>query len=396
MMTSSSITGFKFFHQPRFLTAKCSTLAGQKAYDKMVVSHLAEKENNLELVKKESAFAEKLRTKISELNIQNAQLNTVSEAIKSFNNIKRDGEHFILLNKNLPFFAVEALRRGFISSAQAATTLNFWGILQQHGEKNIEIVEMFEGKNVNPFAEQLIRQTLQVEAPTGEKKNKFLLEKSAWEHFIQQTREQPVSEHRFFLVPEVPYSRLTISQAINRDAQFNVLGQLTVNKKSMRIVSSVGIMQAFLKAQYEEPVKITPIIYDPTFTQIRGATLAHECNMRVPFPAIDRACSRWQKFLKGDSAIEPYSNRHPQELDGLLSPWYDSAYNDFFRASVASAMGRQGRTEKALQEWYTSIYYNSVRDRIASAVEHQAITGRTDVWAELSQELAGLSPYRLL
>jgi hypothetical protein len=149
---------------------------------------------------------------------------------------------------------------------------------------------------------------------------------------MENVRKLPASEQRFLLVPDIQVrpssyklSASTISQSIKQGG-INVFNRVNLHGKEMRIVPSIGMEQAFLDAQYDQPVTIKPRIYLSTDMQIRECGLTNSRDMMMSFPD-----------GMGD-------NRCPKTADTLDAPWYDFSYHDFYHAIVASAIGEQFRS----------------------------------------------------
>lgn len=301
---------------------------GQKHFHEMVTSRDVEKEDDLELIQEERLFAEELTQKLDALNSNDVL--KLAEAINTLD-CQKDP---ILLHPDLPYLGMEALRKGLLDPEhgpkQAATLLNFWSALQYHKDPNdLQTVELFIGDAPNPQAVAWMKQTF----ITG---GIPFLEDRKFDAFMNHMRQLPLSEQRFLLVPDLQGDvslnqigrenrgnifKATISQVV-KDLEINVFNRV---HPKMRLVPSVGMMQAFLDAQYDEPIEIKPRIYRSTAMQIRECGLTDRRDMMMPFPDPSGA------------------NRCPATADGYAAPWYDFPYHDFYHAILASAIGKRLR-----------------------------------------------------
>ncbi len=303
---------------------------GQEQFNEMVYSRTMEMEKDQALVDSERLFADELVKKLAELDFSDAKLLELVEAIKTFDFDKSS----ILQDSNLPYMALEALRRGLLDPEhgqnQVATILHFWGARQYIAGAAIQTVSLFNSDGqINPKFEHYIYKTLLGSSFSEDDKD---------DAFIANLRKLPASEQQFLLIPDVQGDNplLTIVQKNGGDAFKTTIsqiikGQTTINafnrlkeppQRLMRMVPSVGMMQAFLDAQYAEPVQIKPRVYLSTEMQIRECGRKDTRDMMMPFP---------------DSSGQ---SRCPPKADGFLSPGIDFTYHDFYHAIIASAIGK--------------------------------------------------------
>ncbi|MBS0615477.1 MAG: hypothetical protein JSR58_02875 [Verrucomicrobia bacterium] len=251
---------------------------------------------------------------------------SIIETLDSFD-FRNAPNNSVLFKDDFPFLVLSALQCEWLDQKngemQAATALNFWSAYQFH-DKNSQVIEtipLFQNDQVNPLAEPLLKETFKRSIDNFE-----YLEGNKYVKFLEQMRQLPKSEQQFLLVPDIQKAEdQTVSQAIKKNAHFNVFNRTPHKGQTMRIVPSVGMMQAFLNAQYDEPVKITPRLYLSSIEQIRECGLTDTRDMMTSVPS---------KYK---------SNRCPDKADGYLAPWYDFAYHDFYHAHVCSAIGKAYR-----------------------------------------------------
>jgi hypothetical protein len=303
---------------PVLNTSRIDPVKGQEQFKKMAYPTNVENEDNPELLKKELQFAQDLEGKLDAMKISDAVLLAMVKAIETFDFSQEE----ILHDVDLPYYAMEALRRGFLNSVQASTVLNFWAALKYHGKPSD--VQMIELSDDNIQAHQLIRDTFNKLPSSGDPdfmKRPPFLEGNKFDVFMKKVRALPKSEQRFLLVPD-KQNTMTISLAI-KNVGVNVFNRASDKK---RIIPSTGIMQAFLDAEYgEEAVQLRPVIYQSTEMHIRDCSLSDTRDIEFPFP--DR---------KGE-------NRCPKTADDYPAPWYDFPYHDFYHSIQASAVGREFR-----------------------------------------------------
>ncbi len=308
---------------------------GCKQLDEMLVPRDVELENDPTLIAEGKAFANELQAKLDSLTIPDKVLKELVTDIERFD-FQNAPLTSTLLNTNLPYFAIEALRRGFLDHEhgpkQVATILNFWGALQYHGKDQtvLQTIDL-----TDRLAESLITQTCYTYDFVEKATSIPYLDGTKYNDFIEKTSRLPLSEQRFLLVPDIQgeksrewidsnQSEATISQAL-KVLSFNVFGRVEHDEQPMRIVPSMGMMQAFLDAQHKEPVKIRPTLYLSTEMQIRECGLSGRRDMLMPFP---------------DGMG---NNRSPATADGVKAPWYDFIIHDFSHADAASALGKTYR-----------------------------------------------------
>jgi hypothetical protein len=247
-------------------------------------------------------------------------------------------ESSILLSPKLPYIALEALRRGrldpHVGQLQVATVLEFWAALQYHKNRaDLQTISIFDSGAGTIIQETLFHGTDGDMPP-------FLGDGNKLAEFVRIMRTLPPSEQRFLLVPDIQgdksppvvsekhggnYFEAYISQAITYTG-VNVFNRLKMNGQEMRIVSSVGMKQAFLEAQYgPDAVRLKPCIYRSTLSHIRESRILDYCDLMVPTP-------------DGEGG-----SRCPATADGYKAPWYDFTEHDFYHAILTSAVGRTYR-----------------------------------------------------
>lgn len=306
---------------------------GLEQYNEMVEPRIVDKEDDFDLIQKNQEFAKKLNDHLQP--ITEAQITQFVKALPTLD-FKNAAPNSILLDPQLPYVAIAALKRGHLhpehGGLQVATVLNFWGALKYHTSPvDLKTMELFDAQGAaNQEAIQLLKQTFISASPSFS-----FLDGKKFDDFMKKMKHLPSSERRFLVVPnlqklgDLSHTTRTISQAIIDHTHlyvFNRIHQTGPSRLRMptetRIVPSTGMMQAFLDAEFrEKAVKIVPRIYLSTQKQIRECGLKGTRDLMVPFP----------DGLGG--------SRCPRLADGFSSPWYDFPYHDFYHAIVASSIG---------------------------------------------------------
>lgn len=133
------------------------------------------------------------------------------------------------------FTALKALIQKKLNPSQIFTLYQFKnGVEISEGE--IKIVNLFFKKIASQFAENCLIDTL----PEG-----FDIQA-----FFNEMKFKPLSEQRFFLIPEFapPDEKpRTISQFLFVQADFNIFGRLTFNKVAYQMIPSFGMIEAYAK-----------------------------------------------------------------------------------------------------------------------------------------------------
>lgn len=295
-----------------------------KQFNEMVLPRAVLGESDRRLIEKENSASIALINKLSVVTDEDLQqlLKTIDQL--DFENASSNS---ILLSPQLPYVALEALRRGMLDpkhgQKQVATLLNFWSALQYHKDpKELQTISIF-----NPQAKFLMMKTFLI---SPEPSLEPFLAEEKFELFMKKIEALPASEQRFLLVPDIQGEKptelkkifdSTISQRI-KAVGVNVFNRLDLGGKEYRMIPSLGMMQSFLEAQYgNDAVQIKPRIYHSTARQVYETRLNNTCEMMLPTPD-----------SQGNS-------RCPPRADGFPAPWYDFPAHDFYHAILNSAVG---------------------------------------------------------
>jgi Leucine-rich repeat (LRR) protein len=312
-------------------SVRCHSVKAVQQFNEMTIPRAVSKETSRRLIEQEKAASVVLASQLSA--VTNQEILQLVEAIERFD-FAQAPKDSILLNPKLPYIALEALRSDMLDpkhgQAQVATILNFWAALRYHGNpSDLQTISVFDSK-----AAELIKQTLKnASYPTVTP----FLEGAKFEEFIQKMGLLPASEQRFLLVPDIQGDlplpliarmnkgdvyQATISQA-TKSTGINVFNRLNDQGRSLRMIPSAGMMQAFLDAQYgSDAVVIKPRTYLSTLSHVMDTRLNDTCDMMVPTP---------------DDAG---NSRCPSTADGYQAPWYDFPYHDFYHSITTSTVGK--------------------------------------------------------
>lgn len=234
-----------------------------------------------------------------------------------------------------PYYALELLRQGRVTSQQFGTVQQFWSATQTHGVKP-EVISLFDRDGrVNPTARDYIAKTLPLQKEAREGKLNTAVnffDPNLLDSYFEAMRRAPVSEQVLFIVPDnqrrwtfdptrdvgKTYFNHTISQEIRHSTGINALARVA----DSRIVPPLGVMQTFLNVFYEDnAVYLNPVLGLSSLKDIRHNGLNDCRDMAIPFPGITL----------------------PDRADGFWAPSYDFTYHDFYHAITASQMPRGDR-----------------------------------------------------
>ncbi len=278
---------------------------GEQQFIEMNFPPMLISEDNLKLIQEQHRLGHELERTLDSLKIPDATLHQMVAAIQTFD----FREHPILLDENLPYFAVEALRRGVLhpehGPKQVGTILNFWAAYNRHQNK-LETIAIFDERGtITAKSMKLLYSMLDIRALPYLVGMKF-------DEFLRQLQELPTSEQHFFVAPFSKYN--TVSDEIHKIG-VGIFNQSHEN----RMIASIGMMQTFLNVEFgSNAVKINPVIYQSTEKQIRECGLNDSRDVELSFP------------------LPNGKNRTPERADGYLAPWYEFTYHDFYHCIHAS------------------------------------------------------------
>lgn len=242
--------------------------------------------NRDEIVRKLEALTEKDK-KIDELVVEIAKYNKESPLWK---------------DEKVPYYALEALKRGKISQQQFGTLMVFW-----KGAKCYKNFIFFNSKEF-VWPNECFR--------LGVSDLPFQLSENQKAIFLAKCRDLPDSEqHLLYITKDPPEG---IRKAIN-NTNFHFF-----TSQGDLIIPSVGIMQALLYAlKGDEAVKINPVLGISSLEDVRKNGLEDISDLAIPFP---------------DAPL-------PETADGHKASKLDYVYHYFYHAVLRTFMGKNLRRD---------------------------------------------------
>jgi hypothetical protein len=221
-------------------------------------------------------------------------------------------------NRNVPFYALEALRQGKISPHQFGTLQLFWSAC---GYWNRTIDNQFVFKipifladgSINPQAKELIQQTVS--------SSKSIEMTEEMTEFFEEMKKQPRSEQFFLLIPKSHESNQpTVLDRIN-EIGFNVFGRCTRRRVQYveEMIPSFGMMQAFLNVKYkEQAITLNPVL---GLSSLEDLENLDRRDVALSFPGVTL----------------------PEKADGFLAPAHQFSWHDFYHAYYGSSIPKNHR-----------------------------------------------------
>lgn len=223
--------------------------------------------------------------------------------------------------KQLPDLALLALREKKLTSTQFATVMSYWAVRKHHPRSDIEAIKIFEvDGSINPQAEKILRQTT---AKAGDYQST-----STFEAFMAEVRKLPRSEQVVFVVPDLenkfPHfkdprllqikGKISIGQNLRMAAAFAIFAKYD-DDKSKRLITPLGLQQAYINTSTPYPVQLIPTIglFPGEEMEVHGSNQTRP--FAVPFP----------------------NSGYPDEVDNFKTPlMYDITWHDLNHAIRAS------------------------------------------------------------
>jgi len=238
----------------------------------------------------------------------------------------------------LPYLALRCYHDETITPEQFATLMIYWSALKHHPHWDILPCDWEHNTS-------LIKKTFAIPKKIDKKfQNHYHkaphLSPKQQARFFELMKEVPPSERTFFLVPDFQHrdgAAYSISQAIEHNLGINVFNRVVVDGKTMRMIPSFAMMQAFLQAFAGEElaVRMNPGLGVWEWEDIRNDHLEGRRVLGLPFPGV----------------------KLPHEADGYSVPQdYDFIYHDFYHAFILSLVPFQHRKafmaiEKVLRDF---------------------------------------------
>jgi len=226
-----------------------------------------------------------------------------------------------------PPIALAAVREGLISREQFSTLMWRRSALLANG--SIIDVPLFINGQVNPQAKAIIKETLQVHPLVQSTLIVDFLSEEELDQFFEQMRSKPLSEQRFFYVPDkypppdpftsnrikdIVEGTRTISHEVQQNAGFNVFGRFGGDK---RMGPSASMMQTFLDLKFgKNSAKLNYVLGESSLEAIIKNGLLGTREMGLPFPGLPV----------------------PRRADDTLAPDIDFPWHDFYHAYLVSTI----------------------------------------------------------
>ncbi len=278
----------------------CFYLYEAKPFVKPLPPHLSFENQTWETYENltENLTSEELRDlekKLDLIRIFTAQIDEAVEAIT-----KGNVENPIFSNHHFPLFALLALKEQRINGLEFTTSQLFFNALKGLPHENVEVIHLFEGKNINPRAKACIEQTaklfLDLQEIKGISIQKLsLMDESQLQLFFQLTGELSDLERIFLLVPDpnpvhlhLPHDyKNTISTKILLN-YFNLFGRLVDSKKFFRMIPSKGMVLSYLKAtSRDHPITLKTYFKLNSFLKIKDNVSHNEWPLCLNFSFLE-------------------------------------------------------------------------------------------------------------
>lgn len=243
-----------------------------------------------------------------------------------------DWEAPIFKLTDYPLYLLAALKNRKVDAQQFGTVMLYWVTCQRHPAHEIKSIPIFINGQRNKEAERYIIQTLRTRdfTPQLPPREDDLLNAEQIDTLFAKLQTLPASEQQIFIILDVqgiikkgesPINK-TISQHILYGQRLNVFNRLLEEETALRMIPSVGLMQAFIDViGGENAVKINPVIGLSSLDDIRKNGLEATRDMAFQFPGI---------LL-------------PERADGVLAPDADFTYHDFYHTFMASMLSDTSR-----------------------------------------------------
>lgn len=267
-----------------------------------------------------------LAKKLEELPRKDHQIQRLLQALKEGN-----WDSDIFANVDYPYYALEALRNGTLSTSEFATVQIFWEIHQAHDKKFSNFVRFFnEDGSVNRDTKGLVREILR---PKYADEKDPLLDSKIYQLF-EKMKSYSKSQQGIWLISdkikaeELLFSGLPMSENhICRKLWVEDIADAKVQQKLLsapfvQCVPSYDLMQVYLDVYYGKwAVRLNPILGLSTDSDTYQNSMQGRRNISFHHPAV---------FI-------------PHRADGFEAPWYEfSCFHDFaYHATECSTFPKE-------------------------------------------------------
>jgi hypothetical protein len=227
----------------------------------------------------------------------------------------------LFLDPDFDYYALGAVEKSLITPVQFGTLMYVRaGLGGGVKVEDIQAVPLFEGNAPSPKAWKMIKETFQ------SRNGQFIMDDGELARFFELMRQQPVSEQRFVLIPDVRSQSRNplnnISVRVNMHAAFNAFCGVELDQKMMRMIPSLGMVQALLDATGDDGFTFKVAIDSATEEEIRLMCI-HE-NARD---------------LRVHSTISP----SPKKADGYDSPPIDNIWHEIYHLFTCRHVAKKAR-----------------------------------------------------
>lgn len=222
---------------------------------------------------------------------------------------RRDYSRFAQLfsDPDFDYYALAAVEQNYITAVQFGTLMFVRaGLCSGVAIQDIEVISLFDGNAPSYRAWIYIKETFK------SKDGHFIMDDRELAQFFELMRKQPPSEQYLVLIPDVrrlPESWNNISVRLNMHAYFNAFCGLEINQKKMRMIPSIGMVQALLDATGDDGFTFLLALDDATPEEIRLTCINENA-----------------RDLRTHSTIAPA----PNTADGFRSPPIDWIFHEIY------------------------------------------------------------------
>lgn len=232
-----------------------------------------------------------------------------------------EGDFFKL--RQFPYFALQALREQRIMAQQFGTIMLVWSILRRHGTESFTVERYYERSDSEKFDIRPVgfrykkRKWYDLIELTGKSifNQLCLFTGKNYEKFHKRVVQLPSSERQFFCIMDTDFNKPknSLGQHIYFDLRMQIFSFFQA-MMPMRVIASVGIMQAYLDTVFDNSLQIEVILNLSTPQGIYESAMRGARPMTVPFPGM---CFK--------------------KIHNYPAPYYDVTHHDFTHLIAHSA-----------------------------------------------------------
>lgn len=234
-----------------------------------------------------------LEEKLQSLPLISENIQILLEAIQ-----QGDWDAEIFQNKDYPNYALEAVRRGQLSTEDYATVMIYWETTQMYPDaKQVKRVAIFDADGkVNEEAKKLIVATLYDRKPEKYLYQSPLLTPAQLDQLFEKLKKLPKIQQQIWIVPN---GKEQIMEAI----QTPILAQISDQEM---MIAPLGLMQAVLDTAFgKDAVKLNPVHGLSSWGDIRQNHLDQKRDYAIRAPLIELP-----EEADGNKARGPYFGKH--------------------------------------------------------------------------------------